>query len=134
MPSSCSHQSGCEDILQKSHPIVKSNLFKIPKKDFLNKKTYNKSFKIKEISFEQNLSNKLDINELGKIKKENEDNKSINNNIYANTYTKKDLNINSNIFANTYKNMNLIKLNKNSNKNKKIKTIINTKYKTLKIF
>ena len=113
--------------------IVNSNLFKIPKKDFLNKKTYNKSFKIKEISFEQNLSNKLDINELGKIKKENEDNKSINNNIYANTYTKKDLNINSNIFANTYKNMNLIKLNKNSNKNKKIKTIINTKCKTLKI-
>ena len=40
--------------------IVNNNLFKIPKKNFLKKKTYNnislgkrKSFKIKEISFEQ---------------------------------------------------------------------------------
>ena len=121
--------------------IINSNLFKIPKKDFLNKQTYNnnisldkkKSLKIKEISFEQNVSNKLDINELGKSK--NEDNKNVNNinNAYVNTYTKKDLNINTNIFTNANKNMNLIKLNKKSNKNKRIKTIINTKCKTLKI-
>ena len=121
--------------------IINSNLFKIPKKDFLNKQTYNnnisldkkKALKIKEISFEQNVSNKLDINELGKSK--NEDNKNVNNinNAYVNTYTKKDLNINTNIFTNANKNMNLIKLNKKSNKNKRIKTIINTKCKTLKI-
>ena len=121
--------------------IINSNLFKIPKKDFLNKQTYNnnisldkkKSLKIKEISFEQNVSNKLDINELGKSK--NEDNKNVNNinNAYVNTYTKKDLNINTNIFTNANKNMNVIKLNKKSNKNKRIKTIINTKCKTLKI-
>ena len=119
--------------------IVNSNLFKIPKKNFLHKQAYNnislgkrKSFKTKEISFEQNLSNKLDINELGKSK--NEDNKcTYNNNIYVSTYTKKDLNINTNIYTNTNKNMNLIKLNKNINKNKRIKTIINTKCKTLNI-
>ena len=117
--------------------IVNSNLFKIPKKDFLNKRTFNnnisldkkKAFKIKEISFEQNISNKLNINEL---RNKDEDNKNVNNNnAYVNTYTKKDLNINTNIFTN--KNMNLIKLNKKSNKNKRIKTIINTKCKTLKI-
>ena len=119
--------------------IVNSNLFKNTRKDFLKKQTYNnisfgkkKSFKIKEISFEQNISNKLDINDFEKAKNENINNIN-NNNIYVNTYTKKDININTNNFMNRNKNTNLIKLNKNSNKNKKIKTIINTKCKTLQI-
>ena len=113
--------------------IVNNNLFQIPKKEILNKKTYNKiivdknkGIKIKEISFEQKIS--------GKFKKDDDDNvnKFINNNnIYVNTYTKKDLNINNNIYTNT--NKNLIKLNKNHNKNNKIKTINNIKFKTLKI-
>ena len=115
--------------------IVNNNLFKKTKKILLNNMTYNNfkkrkspTLKIKEISFEQNISCKSNSKKLDKNK--NEDNKCINT-IHLNTYTNKKIKnyiyINGNIlndinfkYMKTNKDIQAQKIN-NNNFNKDLK-------------
>ena len=91
--------------------IVNNNLFKNSKKMLLNNMTYNHfkkknspTLKIKEISFDQNISSKSNSKKLDKNKIE--DNKC-KNTIYLNTYSNKKLNNNINIKKNILNNINI---------------------------